>query len=63
MQHIKDKKINQIKMFTNPVPKRGVGFVYSNTFIKKYLLNVLKNEILNVTLNELKQNKNGLIIH
>lgn len=64
LQYIKDKKkLNQMKEFNNPVPKREVGFVYTNTFIKKHLLAVLKEEILNVIPDELKQNKNGLIIH
>lgn len=64
VQYIKDKKkLNQIKEFNEPVPKREVGFVYTNTFIKKHLLNALKEEILRVIPDELKQNKDGLIIH
>lgn len=64
LQYIKEKKrLSQIKEFTDPVPKREVGFIFANTFIKKHLLAALKKEILNVIPNELKQNKNGLIIH
>jgi LysR family hydrogen peroxide-inducible transcriptional activator len=64
LQYIKDKKkLNRIKEFNNPVPKREVGFVYTNTFIKTHLLEVLKKEILKVIPDELKKNKNGLIVH
>ncbi|AFN74627.1 redox-sensitive transcriptional activator [Melioribacter roseus P3M-2] len=63
LQYIKDrKKLKQIKEFVKPVPKREIGFVYSNTFIKKHLLDALKEEILNVIPEELKANKDGLII-
>jgi len=64
LQYIKDrKKLNQIKEFTNPVPKREVGLIYSNTFIKTHLLEALKSEILKVTPEELKKNKSGLVVH
>jgi LysR family hydrogen peroxide-inducible transcriptional activator len=64
MQYIKDKrKLKQIKEFNNPVPKREVGIVYTNTFIKTHLLIALKEEILKVIPDELKKNKNGLIVH
>jgi len=43
--------------------KREVGFIYSKTFIKKHFLNELKEEILKVIPEEIKQNKKGLIIH
>lgn len=64
LQYIKDKKkLNQIKEFNNPVPKREVGLIYTNTFIKTHLLKALKEEILNVIPDHLKKNKNGLIVH
>lgn len=63
-QYIKDrKKLNQIKEFNNPVPKREVGLIYSKTFFKFHLLNALKKEILAVIPPELIKNKEGLIIH
>lgn len=64
LQYIKDKKkLNQIKEFSNPVPKREVGFIYSNTFIKTHLLKALKEEILKIIPDELKKNKSGLVVH
>lgn len=64
LQYIKDKrKLCQIKEFYNPVPKREVGIIYSHTFIKTHLLEALKEEILKVIPDDLKLNKNGLIIH
>ncbi|GMU95797.1 MULTISPECIES: hydrogen peroxide-inducible genes activator [Ignavibacterium] len=64
LQYIKDKnKLNLIKEFNAPVPKREVGLIYTNTFIKKHLLEALKSEILRVIPEELKRNKNGLIVH
>ncbi|MGK9476323.1 hydrogen peroxide-inducible genes activator [Melioribacter sp. OK-6-Me] len=64
LQYIKDRnKSKQIKEFVKPVPKREIGFVYSSTFIKKHLLEALKEEILKVIPKELKENKDGLIIH
>ena len=63
-KYIKErKKNNQLKEFSNPVPKREVGFIYTNTFIKKHFLHAIKEEILNVIPEEFKQNKIGLIIH
>ena len=63
-RYIKEaKKLNQLKEFTDPVPKREVGFIYSKTFIKKHFLKALKDEILKVIPDEIKQNKKGLIIH
>ncbi len=64
LRYIKSKKkLSQIREFHNPVPKREVGFVYTNTFVKTHLLNALKEEILKVIPDELKYNKGGLIIH
>lgn len=63
-KYIKErKKNNQLKEFSNPVPKREVGFIYTNTFIKKHFLHAIKEEILKVIPEEFKQNKIGLIIH
>ncbi|MCX7874874.1 MAG: LysR substrate-binding domain-containing protein [Melioribacteraceae bacterium] len=64
LQYINDKKkLNQIKEFKQPVPKREIGFIYSSSFIKTHILNAIKNEILNVIPSDLKKDKNGLIIH
>jgi LysR family transcriptional regulator, hydrogen peroxide-inducible genes activator len=64
LQHIKgDTIVRQIKEFNHPVPKREVGFVYSNIFIRTHLLEALKKEILHVVPDELQENKNGLIVH
>jgi LysR family hydrogen peroxide-inducible transcriptional activator len=64
LQYIKEKKkLNQIREFANPVPKREVGIIHTKTFIKKHLLNALKEEILNVIPEELKKDKSGLIVH
>lgn len=63
-QYIKDKKkLNHIKEFNNPVPKREVGLIYSKTFVKIHLLNALKSEILFAIPKELKEKKEGLIVH
>jgi len=63
-KYIKErKKNNQLKEFNDPVPKREVGFIYTNTFIKKHFLNAIKEEILKVIPEEIKQNNKGLIIH
>jgi LysR family hydrogen peroxide-inducible transcriptional activator len=63
-KYIKErKKNNQLKEFGDPVPKREVGFIYSNTFIKKHFLTAIKEEILKVIPEEFKQNKKGLVIH
>jgi len=64
LQYIKEKKkLNQIREFANPVPKREVGIIHTKTFIKKHLLNALKEEILKVIPAELKKDKSGLIVH
>ena len=64
VKYIKEKKrLNQIKEFSDPVPKREIGFIYSNTFIKMHFFNAIKEEILNVIPDEFKQNKKGLVIH
>ncbi|MCL6493614.1 MAG: hydrogen peroxide-inducible genes activator [Ignavibacterium sp.] len=64
LQYIKEKKkLNQIREFANPVPKREVGIIHTKTFIKKHLLNALKEEILKVIPEDLKKDKSGLIVH
>lgn len=64
LQYLKEKKkLNQIREFANPVPKREVGIIHTKTFIKKHLLNALKEEILKVIPEELKKDKSGLIVH
>ena len=64
VKYIKEKKkLNQIKEFGNPVPKREIGLIYSNTFIKMHFLDAIRKEILNVIPEEFKQNKKGLVIH
>lgn len=64
LQYIKDKKkLKQIREFNNPIPKREIGFVYLTTFIKTHLLKALKDEILKVIPDDMKKNKNGLIMH
>lgn len=63
-KYIKDKKkLNQLKEFADPVPKREVGFVYTKSFVKKHFLSALKEEILKVIPEEIRQNKKGLIVH
>ena len=63
-KYIKERKLkNQLKEFSDPVPKREIGFIYSKTFIKKHFLNAIREEILKVIPEEFKQNKKGLVIH
>lgn len=52
-----------VREFYDPVPQREIGLVYSKTFSKKHLVNALKTEIINSIPNELKEKKEGLIIH
>jgi LysR family transcriptional regulator, hydrogen peroxide-inducible genes activator len=64
VNYIKEKKkLSQIKEFTDPVPKREIGIIYSNTFIKMHFLDAIREEILKVIPVEFKQNKKGLVIH
>jgi LysR family hydrogen peroxide-inducible transcriptional activator len=58
-----DFQLKLVREFTKPVPKREIGIVYSKSFIKKQLVNALKEEILNAVPKELKDKKEGLIIH
>lgn len=63
-EYIKErKKNNQLKDFSDPVPKREVGINYANSFSKKHFLNAIKEEILKVIPEEFKQYKKGLVIH
>lgn len=57
------KRDKQLKEFSDPVPKREVGFIYSNTFVKMHFLSAIREEILKVIPEEFKQNKKGLVIH
>lgn len=58
-----DSQLNLVREFTSPVPKREIGLVYGKTFIKKHLVQALRKEILSVVPKELKDKKEGLIIH
>lgn len=64
LQYISDKeKLKQIKEFQDPIPKREIGIVYTNTFYKTHLLKALKEEILKVIPDELKKKSDGLVVH
>jgi LysR family hydrogen peroxide-inducible transcriptional activator len=56
-------KLNLVREFNSPVPKREIGLVYGKTFIKKQLVSALKKEILYSVPKELTDKKEGLIIH
>ena len=58
-----DSQLNLVREFNSPVPKREIGLVYGKTFIKKHLAQALKKEILSVVPKEIKDKKEGLIIH
>ncbi|MEO8233410.1 MAG: hydrogen peroxide-inducible genes activator [Ignavibacteriota bacterium] len=58
-----DSKLKLVREFTKPVPKREIGIVYGKSFIKKHLIQALKKEILSAVPKELKNKKEGLIIH
>jgi len=64
VNYIKGKKrMTQVKEFCDPVPKREVGFIYTNTFIKMHFVDAIREEILKVIPEDFKQNKKGLVIH
>ena len=63
-KYIKErKKNNQLKEFSDLVPKREVEIIFANTFCKKHFHNAIKEEILKMIPEEFKQNKKGLVIH
>ena len=64
IKYMKDNiQLKLVREFNSPVPKREIGLVYSKSFIKKQLVNALKKEILSAIPKELKDKKEGLIIH
>lgn len=64
IRYMKDEaKLKLVREFKAPVPKREIGIVYSKTFIKKNLLKALKEKIISSVPKELKDKKEGLIIH
>lgn len=63
VRYMNDEKIKLVREFNNPVPKREIGLVYSKTFIKKQLVEAIKKEINKIVPKELKDKKEGLIIH
>ncbi|MFZ2322748.1 MAG: LysR substrate-binding domain-containing protein [Ignavibacteriaceae bacterium] len=58
-----DSQLKLVREFNPPVPQREIGLVYSKSFIKKHLINAIKKEILSSIPKELKDKKEGLIIH
>jgi LysR family hydrogen peroxide-inducible transcriptional activator len=58
-----NSQLDLVREFNSPVPKREIGLVYGQSFIKKQLVQALKKEILSVVPKELKDKKEGLIIH
>lgn len=58
-----DSQLNLVREFNSPIPKREIGLVYSKSFIKKHLVKALQQEILVSIPKELKNKKEGLIIH
>jgi len=63
IRYMDDYQKKLVKKFNEPIPQREIGIVYSKTFAKKHLVNALKTEILNSIPNELKDRKEGLVIH
>jgi LysR family hydrogen peroxide-inducible transcriptional activator len=63
VRYMNKEKLKLVREFNNPVPKREIGLVYSKTFIKKQLVDAIKNEIKKIVPKELKDKKEGLIIH
>ena len=52
-----------IKMFPDPAPKREIGLVYNKTISKMHLVKKLKEEILSVIPEKLKEEEQSLIIN
>jgi len=63
VQYITEKNQQElIREFAAPVPRREIGFVYNKTLAKKYLVQALKDEILNIIPEALKEVKESIII-
>jgi LysR family transcriptional regulator, hydrogen peroxide-inducible genes activator len=64
LQYITDSNNQKlVKQFSPPIPKREIGLVYNKSISKTRLLAALKNEVLNVIPEELKEKSNSLILH
>jgi LysR family hydrogen peroxide-inducible transcriptional activator len=57
------ESIQLVREFCPPVPKREVGFVHSKTHYKKHLIKILREEILFIIPETLKEKEENLIIH
>lgn len=51
-----------VRYFRNPEPVREVGLIVSKSFIKKRMLEALKNEILNIIPKKMKDSSKKLIL-
>lgn len=56
------KQMNMVRYFRNPEPVREVGIVVNKNYIKKRLIETLKNEILNVIPKKMKESSKKLIL-
>ena len=56
------KQTNMVRYFRNPEPVREVGLIVSKSFIKKRMLEALKNEILEVIPKKMKDSSKKLIL-
>ena len=55
------KQLNMVRHFNEPMPVREVSLVTHRNYVKKKLLDVLKEEILNILPEKIKHNKNNNI--
>lgn len=56
------KQTNMVRYFRNPEPVREIGLIVSKSFVKKRMLEALKNEILDVIPKKMKDSSKKLIL-
>lgn len=56
------KQMNMVRYFRNPEPVREIGIVVSKNYIKKRLIETLKNEILDVIPKKMKESSSKKLI-
>lgn len=56
------KQTNMVRYFRNPEPVREIGLIVSKSFVKKRMLEAVKNEILDIIPKKMKDSSKKLIL-
>jgi len=62
LSDLNDKQLDKVRYFKSPEPAREVSIVVQNNFLKKKMIDALKNEILELVPKRMRTKKRKEVI-